>query len=174
LSTYYSSNKTSICANNSRGAEKKVDALTNSLKKGEVVAPVVGADLSGQPYELKYKEDGRRHLLMFFSPDCRYCAEQAPLWRDVLNKIDSNRFNVVGVVGDREGTQAVSAHAGKLGYFSTKTPLPVMFFNEASLARYKLTATPTTLLINDHGKIEHVWVGKWDETKANEVSLALK
>jgi peroxiredoxin len=49
-----------------------------------------------------------------------------------------------------------------------------MFFNEASLTRYKLTATPTTLLIDDHGKIEHAWVGKWDETKTNEVSLALK
>jgi peroxiredoxin len=151
----------------------KIDATANSLKAGEFVAPVVGAHLNGQPYELKYKEDGR-HLLLFFSPDCPYCVAQAPQWRDVLNKIDNSRFNVVGVVGEREDSRAVSAHAGELGYFSTKTPLPVVFFSNASLERYKLTATPTTLLIDADGRVEHAWVGKWDETKAHEISLALK
>jgi peroxiredoxin len=46
--------------------------------------------------------------------------------------------------------------------------------NDGSLARYKLTATPTTLLIDDDGKVEHAWVGKWDEEQANEVAAALK
>jgi peroxiredoxin len=153
---------------------KKTDATANSLKDGEVVAPIVGTDLNGRPYELAYKGDGRRHLLLFFSPNCPYCVQQAPLWRDVLNKIDNNRFSVVGVVRDAEDNRAVSAHAEESGYFRTKTPLPVVFFSDESLARYKLMATPTTILIGDNGRIEHAWVGKWDETKANEVSSALK
>lgn len=156
------------------GRAKSVDAAANSLRKGEIVAPITGFDLSGQPYELKYQEDGRRHLVMFFSPDCRYCVEQSPLWREVLNKIDNNRFSVVGVVGDREDRRAVSTHAEKLGYFRTKTPLPVVFVSNESLARYKLMATPTTLLIDDKGRVEHAWVGKWDETKVKEVSLSLQ
>jgi peroxiredoxin len=52
--------------------------------------------------------------------------------------------------------------------------LSIAFFNDDSLARYKFTAMPTTLLINDDGKVEHAWVGKWDEEKANEVAAALK
>jgi peroxiredoxin len=92
----------------------------------------------------------------------------------VLNNIDNNRFSIVGVVGYREDRHAVSAHAEKLGYFRTKTPLPVVFLSNESLARYKLTATPTTLLIDDKGRVEHAWVGKWDETKVKEVSLSLQ
>lgn len=38
----------------------------------------------------------------------------------------------------------------------------------------KLSATPTTLLINEDGKVEHAWIGKWDETSASEVAATLK
>jgi len=33
---------------------------------------------------------------------------------------------------------------------------------------------PTTLLIDEDGKVEHAWVGKWDETSAMEIAAALK
>ncbi|HEY5885330.1 MAG TPA: hypothetical protein VIT88_11620, partial [Pyrinomonadaceae bacterium] len=85
-----------------------------------------------------------------------------------------NRFAVVGVVSDKENKQVVSAHAEGAGYFDTKTPLPVVFFDNESLGTYKLTATPTTLLIDQDGKVEHAWVGKWDESRAMEVAAALK
>jgi thiol-disulfide isomerase/thioredoxin len=139
-----------------------------------VVTAVSATDLDGRPYELNYSKDGRHRLLLFFSPNCPYCQQQSPLWRDLLDKIDSNRFNVVGVVSDREDKQLVSAYADGAGYFKTKTPLPLVFFDSDSLGTYKLTATPTTLLINEAGQVEHAWIGKWDQTKAMEVATALK
>jgi len=146
----------------------------NALKAGETLDPLVGTDMNGQPFEVGYRKGGRRHLLFFFSPNCPYCVQQASQWREVLNQVDDRRLSVVGVVSDREDKKAVLAHAEGAGYLKTKTPLPLAFFNDASLARYKLTATPTTLLIDDDGKVEHVWVGKWDEDKASEVAAALK
>jgi peroxiredoxin len=145
-----------------------------SLKEGEVVALLSGSDLNGQPFQLKYKNDERQYLLMYFSPSCTFCVQQAPLWRDVLNKIDSSRFAVVGIVSDREDKKAVFTHADELGYFKTRTPLPVVFVSNESLAGYKLMATPTTLLINGAGSVEHVWVGKWDQARVDEVTAALK
>lgn len=150
------------------------DASARSLRGGEILAGFAGTDLSGQPYTFDYKKDGRKHLLLFLSPTCPYCVQQAPLWRDVLNKVDSNRFSVLGFVDAKEDRQIVSAHAEELGYFKTTTPLPIVFLSGDALARYKLIATPTTLLISDAGKVEHVWVGKWDEGKVNEVAAALK
>ena len=138
------------------------------------MTPVTATDLDGHPYQLDYKKDGRQRLILFFSPTCPYCQQQSPLWRDLLDKVDSNRFTVVGVVSDREDKQLVSAYADRSGYFKTKTPLPLVFFDSDSLGSYKLTATPTTLLINETGMVEHAWVGKWDETKAMEVAAALK
>jgi peroxiredoxin len=61
-----------------------------------------------------------------------------------------------------------------LGYFKTRTALPVVFVNDQTLARYKLTATPTTLLIDSAGKVEHAWVGKWDNAKLAEVAAAVE
>jgi peroxiredoxin len=152
----------------------RMSETPNVPKVGEMVAPITGTDLNGQPLEVKYQKDGRRHLLFYFSPNCPYCVQQASQWREILNKVDDGRISVVGVVSDREDKQAVLAHAEGAGYLKTKTPLSIAFFNDDSLARYKFTAMPTTLLINDDGKVEHAWVGKWDEEKANEVAAALK
>ena len=111
---------------------------------------------------------------MFFSANCPYCEQQASLWRDLLNSVDSNRFAVLGVVSDKEQRDLVSAHAEASGYFKTKTSLPIVFFDKDSLGSYKLNATPTTLLIDEAGTVEHAWVGKWDRASAMEVAAALR
>jgi peroxiredoxin len=153
---------------------KTFDLTTNFLQPGDVVAPVTATDLDGHPYQIDYKNDGRQHLLLFFSPDCPYCQQQSQHWRDLLDNIDINRFTVVGIVSDQEDKLLVSAHAEGAGYFKTKTSLPLVFFDSESLGRYKLTATPTTLLINDDGKVKHAWIGKWDTNSAREVAAALQ
>lgn len=157
-----------------RAQADAVSPARQSLKEGEIVSPIVGRSLDGRPYELNYGKDERKHLLFYFSPSCTYCVQQAPLWRDTLNKVDGNRVEVVGIVSDKLDKQAVTTHAEELGYFKTKAPLPVIFATNETLVRYKLVATPTTLLISNNGTVEHVWVGKWDETKTAEVAEALK
>jgi peroxiredoxin len=153
---------------------RTLELTTNVLKPGDVVAAVTATDLNGRPYRLEYSQDRRHHLLLFFSPNCPYCEQQSPLWRDLLDTVDKNRFTVLGVVSITEDRRLVSAHAEGAGYFKTKTPLPIVFFDNESLGRYKLTATPTTLLIDENGKVEHAWVGRWDESRAMEVAAVLK
>lgn len=152
----------------------RIDASANYLKPGETVTPLAGVDLNGRPYQVDYRKDRRRQLLLFFSPSCPYCIQQGPVWRDMLNRLDSTRFNVVGIVGDSENKQEVMSHADALGYFKTRIVLPIVSVGDETLARYKLTATPITLLIDDNGRVEHAWVGKWDESKTNEVVAALQ
>lgn len=152
----------------------RIDASANSLKPGEIVTPITGTDLNGHPYKVQFENDGKRQLLLFFSPSCPYCVQQGPIWRDMLNWVDSSRINVVGIVGDKEEKQEVANHAEALGYFKTKIALPVVSVGDETLARYKLTATPTTLLIDGSGRVQHAWVGKWDKSKSAEVAAALK
>jgi thiol-disulfide isomerase/thioredoxin len=156
------------------GGAKIVDLTRNYLQPGDTVAEVTATSFDGQPREIDYKKDGKPRLVLFFSPTCQYCKQQMPLWRDLLDKVDSNRFEVIGVVSNREDKNAVSTYAEGAGYFKTKTPLPLVFFDSEALGSYKLTATPTTLLISNEGKVEHAWIGKWDETTATEVAYALK
>jgi hypothetical protein len=92
----------------------------------------------------------------------------------MLSRVDSSRIEVLGLLSDKEDKKAVFTHADELGYFKTRTPMPLLFVGNESLARYKLIATPTTLLVSSTGNVERVWVGKWDENKTNEVAAALK
>ena len=166
--------RTSSCERNSRSA------LRRWMPRPIPLSRVISSRASPQRISratranLDYTQSGKRHLIFFLSPKCRYCAPQAPLWRDVLNSIDATRFDVVGVVGAKEDKQAVSAHIDEFGYTKTKTPLPILFFNDDSLSSYKLVGTPTTLLIDDTGKVEHAWVGLWDDETASQVADALK
>jgi peroxiredoxin len=153
---------------------RTLDLTTNVLQPGDIVSSVKATDLYGRPYNLQYNNDGRHRLLLYFSPNCPYCQQQSPLWRDLLNHVDGSRFTVVGVVSDREDKESVSAHVNGAGYFNTRTPLPVIVFDNESLGTYKLTATPTTLLIDDDGRVEYAWVGKWDDGRVREVAAALK
>lgn len=59
----------------------------------------------------------------------------------MLNGIDVSRFNVVGVVGNREGKKEMVSHADVLGYFKTRRAA----LSDESPAY--LTATPTTRLM---------------------------
>ncbi len=151
-----------------------VDPAANSLKEGDVVTSIAGSDLDGRPRELNYGKDQRKHLLLYFSPSCTYCVQQAPLWRDILNHVDSSRVEVLGLVSDKQDRKAVFTHAEGLGYFKTVTQLPVLFVTNDALVRYKLVATPTTLLVSSAGQVERVWVGKWGQVQTNEVVAALK
>ena len=157
-----------------RARAEAVNPAAQSLREGEVVSAIAGTGLDGRPYEVNYNKDERKRLLLYFSPSCTYCVQQAPLWRDVLNKVDSSRVEVLGLVSDKLDKRAVYAHAEELGYFKTKAPLPIVFASNESLARYRFVATPTTLLVSKTGTVEHVWVGKWDETQTTEVAAALK
>jgi peroxiredoxin len=152
---------------------RTIDLTTNVLRPGDIVSAVTATDLNGRPFQLEYN-DGRQRLLLFFSPNCPYCEQQSPQWRNLLDHIDSNRFVVVGVVSNREDRSLVADHVEQAGYSSTKTPLPVVFFDNEMLGSYKLTATPTTLLIGGDGKVERAWVGKWDEESAIQVAAELK
>jgi hypothetical protein len=94
---------------------RTLDLTTNVLQPGDIVSSVKATDLYGRPYNLQYNNDGRHRLLLYFSPNCPYCQQQSPLWRDLLNHVDGSRFTVVGVVSDREDKESVSAHVNGAG-----------------------------------------------------------
>src|ERR1043166_3035354 len=129
---------------------ERVNPAAQSLREGEVVASIAGTNLDGRPYELNYGKDERKHLLLNFSPGCPYCVQQAPLWRDVLNKMDSSRVEVLGVVSDQLHKQAVYTHADELGYFKPKCRCRSVC-QKRSTSALPVVATPTTLLVGKSG-----------------------
>jgi peroxiredoxin len=120
-----------------------------------------------------YTGEGRKKVFIFFSPTCPYSAQQAAYWRQMMDEIDPARFEVVGLTGEREDKQKVAAFIQEMGYASAKTPPHVMFVPDGVLRSYKLSSTPTTLLVSNTGRVENVWVGRWNFDTAQAAGSAL-
>ena len=153
--------------------ERKLNPASWSLQPGEEVQSFSAFDLDGKPFTVDFKKEGRNKVFLFFTPSCPFCGQQIPYWRDLLNKIDSSKFEVIGLVGERDDKQEVLKHIQAAGYLSAKTPLRVVLGSDNVLRSYKLGTTPTTLLVKADGHTEKVWVGRWDAKIADEASALL-
>lgn len=56
------------------------------------------------------------------------------------------------------------------GYEEVGRPVRVLFSPDEELQKYKLSATPTTLVLNENGVVEKVWPGLWDRSMIAEVN----
>jgi peroxiredoxin len=153
--------------------QERLDPASANMHPGDEAQSFSSTDLNGQPYQVDYKGEGRKKIFLFFTPTCPYCAQQVPYWRELLNNIDSTKYEVVGITGEREDKQSISSYLKEVGYSNTRNPLPVVFVSDNVLRSYKLTSTPTTLMIASNGRVENVWVGRWDADTAAKASAAL-
>lgn len=153
--------------------ERELDPASWSLLPGEEVQSFSAFDLDGKPYAVDYNKDGRSKVFLFFTPSCPFCGQQIPYWRDLLNNIDPSRFDVIGLVGERDDKQEILKHIKDAGYLNTKNPLHVVVGPDNILRSYKLGTTPTTLLVKSDGHAQKVWVGRWDAKIAAEASPLL-
>jgi peroxiredoxin len=153
--------------------QEKLNPASWSLHPGDMAQPFSASELNGEPYNVEYQKDARTRVFFFFNPHCPYCAQQIPYWRDVLNNIDANRFEVIGLTGDREDRQEVLNYVKESGFLTAREPLRVVFISDNVLRSYKLASTPTTLLVSGDGRVENIWVGRWDTEIAASAGSAL-
>lgn len=64
---------------------------------GTLVPPLSGVDADGMAFSLPHGKDAKNTLLLVFSPGCRVCDENWPLWQDIDRSVNRDRFQVVFV-----------------------------------------------------------------------------
>ena len=125
---------------------------------GERVDSFVSPALVGSVEVLFGKQEERRTVLLFLSPDCRYCDAQMPYWRELVDHADRERFRIVSVVRDSENSDEVQRYLAEGGIAT----LPTAFASAELRASLKLSSTPLTLVIDAEGIVERTWLGVWD------------
>jgi hypothetical protein len=136
------------------------------LKTGEKVPPFRGLDLEGQPVAIAYTGKESVRVLLYFTPACPYCHDQFPYWRQVAERAPSPRFEVIGLVSDKEDRAGVATYLRSVGC----EQLPVAFVPGDVIIAHKLSMTPTTLVVGNDGRVERVWPGKWDSSALTSAS----
>ena len=138
------------------------------LQPGDRAGAFAAPGLKGDIVSVDYAGRGPKRVFLYFSPDCPYCRDQFGFWRELLSKADENRFEVLGLVSDGEDKNKVGEYLRSFGCDSLRTALAP----NAVLRNYKLGATPTTLVVDNTGKVEHAWAGAWDTKGLREASSA--
>ncbi len=79
----------------------------DELQTGDRLPPFSAKELSGEPLAVSYDGRGPKRVLLFFTPTCRYCRGQFAYWRELMERADRERFEIIGVVAEMEDASKV-------------------------------------------------------------------
>jgi peroxiredoxin len=146
----------------------------HALKGGDKVPPFSATAADGSPFEVSYTGQGRKRVLLYFTPTCPYCRQQFAYWREMLERIDGNSFEVIGVVSQAEDKARLQDYLASMGCApASRAPLRVALVPDAVRDQYMLNSTPVTLLVDNNGTVEQAWVGKWADKDATTAGSLL-
>jgi len=109
--------------------------------------------LDGQEISL-YQLKGRVVLLDFWATWCGPCRESIPHLIQLYKTYRENGFEVIGLSLDKGDADAVRSFAK-----SMDIPYPIAIASEEVVRNYRVTAIPTTFLIDREGKIQEKTTG---------------
>ena len=148
--------------------------LKATVKKGEValiegqsMPAIAGKDIEGQEQIFDWGKDGRKTLLMNFSPRCGYCRENMPNWLAILQTIDKSAYRVLLVSSISDGAKEF------IDKYEIKD-IPIIVEPEPKvLVNYLMYVTPQTILLNPDGKIAKIWTGAFINEQKSQIEQSL-
>ena len=126
------------------------------IEAGNTLKDFAAKDLSGNPVQISYNDENKKTVLLYFQTQCGYCKKQMPYWNKLMAGIDKSKFNVAAVTAETD----IAAIEKYLNNFEADA-WKVLSIKSEDAKTAKLTGTPTTVVINNKGVVEKVWVGMW-------------
>ena len=102
-------------------------------------------------------------LLMFLRSSCKYCTESMPFYRQLAAEPSRARLIVAG-----------SETPDKLSEYLREHNLVVDELKKVTPVDWKVTGTPTLLLVGADRKVRGVWMGRLDEPRQAAVVAAIR
>lgn len=99
--------------------------------------------------DVNWKQN-KQSLVFFLKKDCAYCTSSAPFYRQLIE--DASKRNVKAVA-------ILPNSFDEARKYLTYLELPIEEVHIGPLAAYKVTGTPTVLLVDDQGMVKSSWFG---------------
>ena len=132
-----------------------------SLQEGTHLPSFAANTISGKRRTVDFSAS-EKTVLLVFQADCPACEGIVSLWKDIKLDCDRRQFQIFGISLDNQA---------KANAFLKTNDLDLESFaglDSAFKNRYGLHETPLTILINQSGDIEKVWVGLPDNGTAED------
>lgn len=138
----------------------------NALQEGDKVTAFSALDRMSRPVQISFTGKESTRVLLYFAPACPYCQDQFVYWRQVLERTNQNKYQVVGAVSESEDQTKLADYLSAMGCEA----MQVVLLSPEVRRQYKLSMTPITLVIDNDGSVKHSWVGRWDDRMIAEAS----
>jgi hypothetical protein len=123
------------------------------LQPGTEARPITGKDLRGDSVAVAHGQDGKKTLMLVFSPDCHACDLNWPKWNLAIRSADAAGARVVGVNLAPVLTEEYIERHGLGGR------VVIAQADASSKLAYQLRFTPQTIVIGSDAKVLWVWTG---------------
>ncbi len=145
---------------------KELRATVSALKTeqstvlGAHLPPLTAHDVSGQSVTIRFEETERPTLLYVFTPACGWCKKNEDNIRSLASQTTES-LRIIGVSLSQDGLGEYVAHRFP--------PVRVVQADARTITAYKLSGTPTTILVSSRGVVLRVWKGAYNDNIQREV-----
>ena len=122
--------------------------------------------LKGEPVELSAFQ-GKVVLVNFWATWCGPCLIEMPSMQRLYEKLGNERFEILAISSDFEGAAVVKPYVDRL-----RLTFPILLDPRFQANNtYKITAIPTTVVIDRDGVITHKFFGArdWDTAESHKL-----
>ncbi|HEV2828129.1 MAG TPA: hypothetical protein VGW76_11055 [Pyrinomonadaceae bacterium] len=130
--------------------------LRPGLERGMVLAPIPTIDYG----------HSKQTLLIALNTNCSYCSESLPFYRKLVlaNGLSNDSLHIVAVFPNK---------AEEVARYAKENDLLLDTITDLELSRFKISGTPTMILVNDSGEVNDFWIGKLPDTEADQLIRSL-
>ena len=131
-----------------------------SIVPGAQLPPLTAQDMSGQSLTIRFDEIDRPTLLYVFTPSCGWCKRNEQNIQSLVSQTGES-LRIIGVSLSQDGL---------VEYVDQRfPPVKVVKPDARTITAYKLSGTPTTILVSSQGVVLRVWKGAYIESIQREL-----
>lgn len=134
------------------------------LSPGRSVERLRGLDLTGSRLSFDLDGGSKKTVMLVFQPECGWCQKNMDNWATLLDRSDRGRFDFLAVSTSKEGV------ADYVDQHRRLAALPLIAEPDINdRLEYRLFDTPQTIVVDEDGQVEKVWLGAMSGPMQQEV-----
>ncbi len=134
------------------------------LSPGRSVVRLRGLDLHGSRLSFDFERGSKKTVMLVFQPECGWCQKNMGNWAALLDRTDRERFDFLAVSTSKEGV------ADYVDQHRRLAALPLISEPDINdRLEYRLFDTPQTIVVDEDGQVEKVWLGAMSGPMQREV-----